>query len=221
MGPRGRRLRLLGELRDAPAMALSNASKAGAVLFFGVVQFAIFEMVAEFIYPGYNVSSNYVSDLGPPCPTGASCPSHGSWWIFDASIVILGLSVLVSALLIYRYFKWKPFTGAIALAGLGAVGVGIFNESAPYGLHGLFSLITFLFIGLSAILSFRLQKPPLSYFSVVLGLVTLISLILFIPDDGVSAGAYLGIGVGGLERLIVYPVLFWSVGFAGHLMASE
>lgn len=202
-------------------MGLSDARKAGAVLFFGVVQFAIFEMIAEFVYPNYSVSNNYISDLGPPCPTSSACGSQSSWMIFDASIAILGLAVLASAFFIYRYNKWKPFAGTIGLAGVGALGVGIFNESAPYGLHGIFSLITFLFIGLAAILSYRLQKAPLSYFAVFLGVVTLVSLVLFIPDDGVSAGAYLGIGVGGLERLIVYPVLFWSISFSGHLMAAD
>lgn len=201
------------------ALGLNEARKAGAVLFFGVVQFAIFEMVAEFVYPNYSVSGNYISDLGPPCSGGASCASHASWLIFDASIAVLGLSVLLSAYFLQRYFRWRPFTCMIALAGVGALGVGIFNESAPYDLHGLFSLITFLFIGLSAILSFRMQKPPLSYFAIFLGLVTLVSLILFIPDSGVSIGGTLGIGPGGLERLIVFPVLFWSLGFSGHLMA--
>ena len=202
-------------------MGLSEARKAGAVLFFGVVQFGIFEMLAEFVYPGYSVSSNYISDLGPPCPGGTSCASHSSWLIFDTSIAILGLTVLLSAYFLHRSFRWKPFTTMIALAGIGALGVGIFNESAPYDLHGIFSLITFLFIGLSALLSFRLQRPPLSYFAIFLGLLTLVSLVLYVPDSGASLGGALGIGPGGLERLIVYPVLFWSIAFSGHLMAME
>lgn len=202
-------------------MALSDARKAGTVLFLGVVQFALFEMISEFVYPGYSVSSNYISDLGPPCQGGVVCPSQTSWLIFDTSIVIMGLAILVSAYLIYKHFRWRPFAGLIGLAGFGAIGVGVFNETAPYDLHGIFSLITFLGIGLSALMSFRLQKAPLSYFAVFLGLLTLLSLVLYVPDSGVSSGAALGIGPGGLERLIVYPVLFWSLAFAGHLMAVD
>ena len=200
-------------------MGLTDAGKAGLALFFGVVQFGIFEMVAEFVYPGYSVSSNYISDLGPPCSNGATCPSQTSWMIFDVSIAIMGISILIAGLFLYRYFRWRPVAGLVCFAGFGAVGVGVFNESAPFHLHSIFSLITFLGIGLTAISSYRLQKPPLGYFSILLGVVTLVALVLYIPDSGVSAGGTLGIGPGGLERMIVYPVLFWSLAFSGHLMA--
>lgn len=201
-------------------MGWSDARKAGAVLFFGVAQFALLEMVAEFVYPGYSVSQNRISDLGPPCVGGGGCPSQSSWLLFDASIAVMGVAVILSGLLIQRYFRWKPFTGMILVAGIGAVGVGIFNETAPYDLHGILSLVTFLAIGLSAILSFRLQKAPLSYFAVIMGLLTLAFLVLYVPASG-SEGTAMGIGPGGLERLIVYPVLFWSLGFSGHLMATD
>jgi len=107
----------------------------------------------------------------------------------------------------------------LGIAGISLIGVGTFNESFGI-LHGLFSLLIFLFAGLSAIVTYRLQKPPLSYASVMLGVITLISLILYIPGTG-SFGNTLGIGPGGLERLIVYPVLVWTIGFGGHLMAIE
>lgn len=200
-------------------MRLTYAAKAGIALFFGVVQFGMFEMIAEFVYPNYSVSANYISDLGPPCANGATCASRTSWIIFDASIIVMGICILASAYYLYRYFGWKPIAGMMGVAGVGAIGVGVFTESAPYSLHDLFSLIVFVGIGLSALISYRLQKPPLGHFAIVLGLVTLISLILYLPDSGVSVGGYLGIGPGGLERLIVYPVLFWSIAFGGQLMA--
>jgi len=200
-------------------LRLSDAAKAGTSLFIGVVQFAVFEMIAEFVYPNYSVSGNHISDLGPPCSNGTTCPSGTSWMIFDASIAFMGLCVLVSAYFFFRYFRWKPFVSLVGLAGVGALGVGIFNESAPYMLHDIFSLLTFIGIGLTALVSFRLQKPPLGYFSIILGLVTLTSLVLYVPDGGVSMGASIGIGPGGLERMIVYPVLFWSLAFSGQMMA--
>ena len=96
-------------------MASNYARNAGAILFLGVVQFALFEMTSEFVYPGYSVSANYISDLGPPCQGGSACPSQTSWMIFDASIVIMGLAVVASAYLIYRHYRWKPFSVLIGV----------------------------------------------------------------------------------------------------------
>lgn len=202
-------------------MGLSDAAKAGAALFVGTVQFGIFMILAETVYPGYSVSSNFISDLGPPCPSGIACGSQYSWMIFDTSIILLGILGLVTAYYIQRYFKWKPATGLFVLSAIGLIGVGIFNETAPFDLHGIFSLITFLGIGLAAVVSFWLQKPPLSYFSVILGMVTLIMLIFYLPGTGDDFGNLFGIGPGGLERMIVYPTLLWGVAFGGHLMGLE
>ena len=61
----------------------------------------------------------------------------------------------------------------------------------------------------------RLQKKPMLYFSIVLGLVTLVALVLYIGSE------YLGLGPGGMERMIAYPVLLWAIGFGGHMMATD
>ncbi|MCK5562755.1 hypothetical protein KAI30_01170, partial [Candidatus Bathyarchaeota archaeon] len=80
-------------------------------------------------------------------------------------------------------------------------------------IHGVVSLIIFLFGGLSAITSYKLLKPPLSYSAVPLGALSLVALALF------GSGVYLGLGWGGMERMIAYPTLLWAVGFSGHLMS--
>ncbi|MDA4119883.1 MAG: hypothetical protein OK436_04790, partial [Thaumarchaeota archaeon] len=73
----------------------------------------------------------------------------------------------------------------------------------------------FLFAGLSAVVTSRFQKKPMSYFSVILGLMTLAALVLYV------GGNYLGLGPGGMERMVVYPVLVATIGFGGHLMAMD
>jgi len=75
--------------------------------------------------------------------------------------------------------------------------------------------VVFLFAGLSAIATYRFQKKPMGYFSAILGVITLIALILYVGD------IYLGLGPGGMERMIVYPALLWAMGFGGHLMGLE
>ena len=196
-------------------MALSNAAKAGVALFLGDVQFGIFLIVAEALYPGYSVSINYVSDLGATCPTLATCViNQPTAMIFEASIILLGVSVLVSAFFLQRAFHWTPASTLVALAGIGALGVGFFPETTGI-VHSIFSLIVFLFAGLSAIVTARFQKKPLFYFSIVLGFATLVALLLYVDGD------YLGLGAGGMERMVVYPVLLWAIGFGGNLMGVE
>lgn len=200
-------------------MALSNAAKAGAAIFVGAVQFGVFLIVSEILYSasgtgGYSVSSNYVSDLGANCPSSGACYIPPSAMVFDASIAILGLFIILGAYFLHRAFRWMPATGLIAIAGIGALGVGLFPETTGIW-HSIFSLIVFLFAGLSAVVTARLQKKPLFYFSIILGLGTLVALLLYV------GGTYLGLGAGGMERMVVYPVLLWAVGFGGHLMGME
>ncbi len=201
-------------------MGLSNASKAGIAIFIGAVQYGIFWILSEIIYSanvagGYSESSNYVSDLGANCPAGGGpCFIPPSALLYNSTIVVLGLLILVGSYFLYRAFRWKPAVAMIALAGIGCVGVGVFPETSGT-LHSLSSLVTFLFAGLAAIVTARFQKKPMSYFSVILGFVTLIALVLYV------GGVYAGIGAGGMERLVVLPVLLWAVAFGGHMMAME
>ncbi|MDG6948180.1 MAG: hypothetical protein JRN40_02570, partial [Nitrososphaerota archaeon] len=81
--------------------------------------------------------------------------------------------------------------------------------------HSVFSLVVFLFAGLAAVLTSRYQRRPMSYFSIALGMITLAALVLFVGKE------YLGLGAGGMERIVVYPVLIWSLGFGGHMMATD
>jgi len=195
-------------------LTLSNASKAGIALFGGAAQYTIGLILAEIYYPGYNVSTNAVSDLGANCTPTACLINQPASTIFNSSVVFLGLLVLVGAYFLQRAFHWKPATAMVAIAGIGAVGVGFFPETTGVW-HGLFSLIVFLFAGLSAVVTARFQKKPMSYFSIILGLLTLAALVLYV------GGNYLGLGPGGMERMVVFPVLIATIAFGGHLMAMN
>jgi hypothetical membrane protein len=161
----------------------------------------------------YSVSQNYVSDLGATCR--ATCQVvQPTATIFNSSVFLLGAFGVLGAFSIWRGLRTQILSVFLGLTGLGAMGVGLFPETTG-PIHHLASLITFLFGGLSAVLSYRMQRTPQSYFSVVLGAMTLISLILYISK------LYLGLGPGGMERMIVYPALIWAVGFGAHLTASS
>jgi hypothetical membrane protein len=182
----------------------NNRRLAGALLFVGSVQCPLGLIVAESLYPDYSVSENYISDLG----VGTTS------LIFNSSVFIVGLLAVGGAYFLQRAFGSRLLSVLFAIAGVGAMGVGLFPETAG-AIHGVASLIVFLFGGVSAIMSFRLQKPPLSYFSVLLGALSLVALALF------GSSIDLGLGKGGMERMIAYPVLLWAVSFSAFLMSSS
>ncbi|MGB9659566.1 MAG: hypothetical protein ACPLY9_03475 [Nitrososphaerales archaeon] len=93
--------------------------------------------------------------------------------------------------------SYLPF---FTLAGLGAIGVGFFPETTGM-MHVISAFTAFSFGGLSAIVSYKIQKPPLSYFSVLLGVLSLVALTIY------GSGTFLGLGKGGMERMIVYPTM--------------
>ncbi|MDA4115185.1 MAG: DUF998 domain-containing protein [Thaumarchaeota archaeon] len=192
---------------DAPSL-----KHAGTILFVGVAQFAFFLVLAEIHYPGYDVSVQTISDLGATCVRGVCRFVQPSSDIFNVSIVILGIALLFTA-----YFLWKgcgskalSFFGG--LAGIGSMGVGIFNESYG-GAHVFFSALTFFSIGIQALLEFKVVRAPFSYFSAAAGVITLVAVVLY------GTGTYLGLGQGGMERMVVYPVLIGGLAFAGYLIA--
>ena len=179
-------------------------TKAGKFMTVGVLQFVFLMFIAEFLYPGYSVSENYISDLGVgPEPSKT---------IFTLCSIIFGACILAAAFLIWRERGDKIFSVFLALSGLGATGVGLFNEIDQAPLHFGSAILVFVFGGIAPITSFGLSKPPFYYVSIFLGFMTLTATTLFVNH------IYLGLGVGGMERMITYPIIFWVIEFGAYLM---
>jgi len=185
-------------------MGYENKKVAGFLLLVGAVQFVLGMIISEALYPGYSTSNNYISDLG----VGPSA------LIFNSSIFLLGALIVAGAYFVQRAFNSKLFSILLAVTGIGAMGVGIFTEH--FGVtHTVFSLITFLFAGISIIVSYKFERPPLSYLSIILGAASLVSLVLF------GSGVYLGLGKGGMERMIAYPVLLGAISLGGYFIGDS
>jgi len=191
-------------------MNYSNGKVAGTLFFIAATQFVVGVFVSEALYPGYSIADNYISDLG----VGPSA------LIFNSSVFVMGLLIIFGAYFLQRAFHFELLTVLLVLTAIGAMGVGILTEDFGV-LHLIVSLIAFLFGGLSAIFSvlcsyvhkFPLVKMPFSAISVILGLMALGALGLFFGR------IYLGLGAGGMERMILYPILMWGAGFGGYLIA--
>jgi hypothetical membrane protein len=185
----------------------------GVLLFSGALLALLGIHLAEFLYPGYSVSGNYISDLGATCR--ATCIVYQpSAFIFNTSVILLGILMISSSFLLWKEFHSLIITALFCLSGIGAVGVGLFPETAGF-LHVIVSFITFFFGALAAIAASRIVKAPFSYFSVMMGLGSLAALVLY------GLEIYLGLGPGGMERMIAYPILLWGLGFGGYMMSPQ
>jgi hypothetical membrane protein len=180
-----------------------NAKIAGVLFFIASTQFILGLIVAEALYPGYSISHNYISDLG----IGPSA------MVFNVSVFLLGLLAIIGTYFFHRVYHLTIVTILISIAALAAMNVGIFTENSE-PMHTLASIFVFLFSGLSAIASYKIMNYPLNIIAILLGLTSLSAMILF------GGTIYFGLGVGGMERMIVYPILIWMIGFGSFLIAS-
>lgn len=189
-----------------------NGKAAGTLLFIGGVQWFLVIVIAEGLHPGYESGMHYVSSLG----VGATS------LIYNPSVFLLGATTVVGAYLIRRAFGSRLFFVLLTITGLATMGVGLFPENVR-PMHGIVTPIALLFGGFSAIASYKLQKPPLSYVSVLLGALSLVAGVLFNPYMGLpreSSATYLGLGKGTMERIVIYPILLWIIGLGSHLIGS-
>ncbi len=201
-------------------MAYSRGKVAGVLFFLAVTQFVLCLIIAEALYPGYSVSDNYISDLG----VGPSAV------VFNSSAFLLGLLLLAGTYFQRHSPNFKTLNILLLLMGIGAMGVGVFTKDFTLA-HGAVSSMAFFFAGLSAIASFKVLQKPLSLISIILGAMTLTALTLFsagiitsgslTSNIAYDSSFFLGLGPGGMERMIVYPALMWLAAFSGHLVTKR
>jgi len=191
-------------------MKFIDEKVAGLLLFIGGIQFLLAIEIGTMI-AGHSISTNYLSEL-------AFGPSALIW---NFSLFLLGIIGVIFAYLIYRLFSSKDllftrlFFIFFILFGVGAMMVVIFPMGAPMGLHSISALIAFGFCGVAMLVSFKLQEAPLSYITIVLAVMELVALVLYVFNID------LGLGLGGMERMIVYPAIFWTTAFGTYLMQKS
>jgi hypothetical membrane protein len=201
-------------------MSYSRGKVAGVLFFIAATQFVLCLTIAEALYPGYSVSGNYISDLG----IGPSSI------VFNSSVFLLGLLLLTGTYFLRHIPNFKTVNMLLLLMAIGAMGVGIFTKDFTLA-HGAVSSLAFFFAGLSAIASFKVLQKPFSLISIILGAMTLGALVLFssgliasgslTSNEAYDSIFFLGLGPGGMERMIVYPALMWLAGFGGHLITKR
>ena len=99
----------------------------------------------------------------------------------------------------------------MAISGVGVIMVGLFPENSIPALHGIGAAIPFV-LGNAAllILALSFEVPAvLRVYSFLSGVLALLGLVAY------ASNHYLGLGEGGIERVVAYPqtVVLVVIGF--------
>ena len=185
---------------------------AGLLLIISCIQFMLLVSIAETLYPGYNTAKYDLSSL-------ADLPIHEpSATIFNVTVFIAGLFVIIASYLIYKRYRGKIFPVFLGLLGIGAMGVGLFPGYTG-GAHVIFAMTSFIFGSLALLTSFTILRDSLiKNILIVLGAVALLDILLVIILQ--DANPFMAFGIGGTERLIVYPVILGIIALGGYLTGS-
>jgi len=191
----------------------SSLTKSGLLLFLAGFMIFMGIITSEIFYKkSYNTRDNYLSELGVPTQPEMK-RAELSAPVFNYTLIISGIMIMTATFFIQRVFKKLITSIPLGLFGIGILGVGIFpGNIAPW--HGIFALMLFIAGGIGAITSCKILSAPLKYLFIFFGIVTLVFLIgykYFVPS----------LGVGGTERWVFYPELFWVTGLGGYLLGIK
>jgi len=184
------------------------------------IQLFVIQYIVAHGWPvSYSITNNTISDLGNTvCGIYSDryvCSPYFTW--MNTSFVVLGATMIAGSTLIYQEFRENlaskiGFT-LMALAGFGTILVGAFPENTIGFFHYAGALMPFL-LGNIALLIFGFSLGlgfKFKIYTILSGVVALLALILFVTNN------YLGLGIGGMERLVAHPQTIWLIVFGIYM----
>lgn len=196
---------------------IQSHSSLGAYIWIASIQTYLVQLFVALRFTGhYSLMRNTISDLG-----NSACGQYMNRFVcspahvvMNVSFVILGITTAIGALCIYfsqqRHNTSTYGLACIVIAGVGTILVGLFPENSTTGLH-LFGAQLLSILGN---LGFCILGPFVSDFSrawrygtVIFGVFGLVAVYLFVKHY------YLGLGIGGMERLGAYPLTIWMIAY--------
>ncbi len=197
----------------------------GAAWILATLQFVVAQLVTASVWnPAYSWTDNYISDLGNTA-CGEFAVPHGVptyvcsplFPVMNASFIVAGVLTVVGAILLRPIWPRRRLIalalGLWVVVGLGKVLVGLYPENTDVQLHLLGALnipIESLAILLNSIAILQTDLA-LARVGLVLAIVGLCGTVLSTAGQIVGPAAYLGLGVGGMERFADYPGNVWTV----------
>ncbi|MFI5412937.1 MAG: DUF998 domain-containing protein, partial [Candidatus Micrarchaeales archaeon] len=156
-------------------------------------------LYAQSMYPGYNLNSNYISDLG----VGATSV------IFNPAMIAFGILLVVAACFILTEGKHRFVALGFLISGVAGMGVGSFPETSGMP-HIVFADLVFGTIAIMAVCFYFLLKGKLRIYSLIAGIFALLIVISFALILSAGLTIIPGLGHGTIEELLFYDELIWA-----------
>ncbi|MFD9817999.1 DUF998 domain-containing protein [Streptomyces violascens] len=196
------------------------------------MQFFVIHVIAESAWARpYSWARNNISDLGnahcalqsEPEPRYICSPEHT---LMNGSFVALGVLLVVGAALTGSSLWRRGGTAAVsrlllACAGAGFVLAGLAPSDVDENQHALGALLIMAAGNIGLVLAgFGLAEhiaAPLRWGTSLLGVTAITAFGLFLSQH------YLGLGMGGMERVAAFPLLLWvlAVGIRGLICRAD
>ena len=185
----------------------SSLSRAGTFLGLAGIFVFLGIQIAEMNFVGkYTTKENYISDLG--------VNSSSASFVFNVSMITSGVLIILCARKLMRQKYQKRFTTPLFLYGIGTFGVGLFNSQNIGVIHILSAGLLFLTGPIAAWQSRKYSTGSVRRISAVLAITSLVFLVIFFTRQN-------DYNVGGIERLVVYPITMWLIIFVFYLNGTK
>ncbi len=179
---------------------------AGITIFMGII-------TGEIFYTSkYNTRNSLISTLASQAYL-EKIVVQPSATIFNTIMVVGGLLILIGTYHLPSSMRAKRTLVLISLFGVGILGIGVFPRNMDPQ-HTIFAILAFVFGSLSTLVSAYMITSPLRY--VFIGLGTVAMILFFFQGSFIPF-----LGLGGTERWIVYPLVFWLTGLGVHLLGQS
>ncbi|MDR2886482.1 MAG: DUF998 domain-containing protein [Bacteroidales bacterium] len=191
----------------------ASLTKSGLLLF--LAGFFIFMgiITSELFYTAdFSARDNYISELASKISMGTGDFRRISVSIFDYTMIAAGLMIMAGTWFVHKIFRKYLLTVPMAMFGAGLACSGILQGALPT--NNILVSAVFVCGSMAATVSFKIVDTPLKYIFACFGVIVLIMLVFqqyFIPV----------LGVGGAERWLFYPVVFWVTGMGAYLLGIK